>query len=930
MHPLFNSNASISMYKYRRWLTVMVIVLLAGVGFSAFSEVIFQDSFDQGSGNITNSVPFLDVQGNGWQILPVGKKSVDLDGNGHCFNAATTLGAAAINIIPIGPHGSMTLTATLHLPTGTSQWIGLGFANTAQSLDNPTGQSGPWIRVNNDGSIFFYGGTAANNPSRVQGAWTNNGTPVTVSLTYDAYRKAATLATINNGATNYILDSFPITNSLSAISARYMIVQFPATSAIQSNRWVGPLSVNWYPRPAPLLALPVPITTVTNIAPTSDDISSIQGALNFVAKHVGAEVQFNAGATYIITNSLTNSDMPLLLQKATNVIVDGNGCKILIKNPRIGFLRVTTCSNIIIKGFTVDYDPLPFTQGIVTSNLLFGPSGEDAIEFRPDTGYPTPTNANYIDDSAVANAERWGTIMNTNYPGRGADNRYTIYGYGNVETTPQDGIFKVQMRYGSNYDETIQPGDFWCMVSRWNGSSVYSIDNSYQVTLLNLTNYAGAAANFQGSNIHMPNEIGCHVEIGPPPAGATSPRIKSSNADGGYFGDTRIGPWVENCDFTGLSDDVANAYTSPFVTTNASNKATSTFSLWFYNTEGSGGGTPTAADSYSLQVGDLLAFFDAKNGVIFDQAVITNVNLPSVSVDHPVSGIVKGLYETNTLIFNLSLNTSAVYLNNQFSNSRIHGIYCRADNMLIAHNSVSGMGKSAISGFPALDLGSPNSFAPTNVVIMDNVLSDCSYSYEAINYDIPGEEPAFALVELHLTRHNSDYVPNTFGISGVYILNNVFLNWRRAPLSLHNVSASRVAGNYFGPPITNDDLVPLAQDVIADLWSCDYSTLLMNKNVNATTIPNDSSIRHDSNIVVVANTFVPLSAPRLSIQVQQTNATINWSSVAPAFTLQQSSSLQNGDWINLTNEPLITASSNTVVEPLSAGSGPAFYRAVQR
>ena len=62
-------------------------------------------------------------------------------------------------------------------------------------------------------------------------------------------------------------------------------------------------------------------------------------------------------------------------------------------------------------------------------------------------------------------------------------------------------------------------------------------------------------------------------------------------------------------------------------------------------------------------------------------------------------------------MFNNSLNTSAVYLNNQFSNSRIHGIYCRANNILIAHNDVRGMGLSAISGFPALDLSSPNSFA---------------------------------------------------------------------------------------------------------------------------------------------------------------------------------------------------------------------------
>ncbi len=162
--------------------------------------------------------------------------------------------------------------------------------------------------------------------------------------------------------------------------------------------------------------------------------------------------------------------------------------------------------------------------------------------------------------------------------------------------------------------------------------------------------------------------------------------------------------------------------------------------------------------------------------------------------------------------------------------------------MLIAHNAVSGMGLSAISGFPALDLGSPNSFVPTNVVIMGNVLSDCSYSWESINNAIPTEEPAYALIELHQTRLNSDYVSNTVAITGVRILNNAFLNWRRAPLSLHNVGDAHIIGNYFGPPLTNDGLVPLSFDVIADLWDCDYASLIFKDNVNATGMANRDAI----------------------------------------------------------------------------------------
>ena len=108
-----------------------------------------------------------------------------------------------------------------------------------------------------------------------------------------------------------------------------------------------------------------------------------------------------------------------------------------------------------------------------------------------------------------------------------------------------------------------------------------------------------------------------------------------------------------------------------------------------------------------------------------------------------------GTYDTNTLLLNRTLNSSAVYLDNQFSNSRQHGIYCRANNTLIAHNTISGMEMSAIAGFPAMTPTFLNLFAPTNVVILDNILSDCSYCRTGISNAIPTAEPAFALVDFH-------------------------------------------------------------------------------------------------------------------------------------------------------------------------------------
>ena len=104
--------------------------------------------------------------------------------------------------------------------------------------------------------------------------------------------------------------------------------------------------------------------------------------------------------------------MPLTLYQATNVVINGNGCKILITNPRLGFLDVNNSSSVIVENFFVDHEPLPFTQGTVTHNFFTNVPSELAIEFRVDTNYPAPTNANYIDANASNSAERWGTVMN--------------------------------------------------------------------------------------------------------------------------------------------------------------------------------------------------------------------------------------------------------------------------------------------------------------------------------------------------------------------------------------------------------------------------------------------------------------------------------------------------------------------------------------
>ena len=760
-----------------------------------WGEIMFQDFFTSPAGNLTNSAPWIDVQGNGWQTGGA-VSQLFLDGSGHVYNAAASAGTAAGGpLIPIGPHGTFTASAQLLLPTNSPEWIGLGFANSNLFLSATGSGSGPWLQISGNGGMTLYDGAGLNNGMTAANAFTNNGSPVQVFLTCDNFHATASAGTIGNGATNFIFNQWPLTNSAGAIAPKYFVLQMSTNLTSPTARWAGAVSVDWLPRPPPMLALPSPVQQTNFVgAPGANDLSLIQSAFTAVSNSITpTEIRFNAGATYVISNGSLTSNIPLLLGNATNVLVNGNGCKILIINPRIGFMGVSQCSNVIVENFSVDYDPLPCTQGIVTHNFFTNSPSELAVEFLVDAGYPAPTNANYVDANAVSIARRWGTVMDTNNPGRGADDSYAGCIYTNVVQTNASGAFKVYFQF-LNQAKSIQPGMKWHMISRWNGSTLFNTYLSYQVTWLNNTNYAGAGISYGGSFCPLVCEIGDQIQLGPPPAGATAPRLRTSNADGGYFGETRIGPWVQGCNFTGLSDDCANPYLSPFIVTNLPVQPTNTLAL-FANPNGT---APVALLPYQAQVGDSVLFMNATNGIIFDRATITAVNLPNVTFDHAVSNIVTGTYDTNTLLLDKTLDSSAVYLNNQFSNSRQHGIYCRADNILIAHNTISGLELSAIAGFPAIANNFLNLFAPTNVVILDNILSDCSYSEPAISNAIPTAEPAFALVEFHQASVNSDYVTNDSEISGLRILYNAFLNWRRAPISLHNVTDMHVIGNYFG------------------------------------------------------------------------------------------------------------------------------------
>jgi hypothetical protein len=200
-------------------------------------------------------------------------------------------------------------------------------------------------------------------------------------------------------------------------------------------------------------------------------------------------------------------------------------------------------------------------------------------------------------------------------------------------------------------------------------------------------------------------------------------------------------------------------------------------------------------------------------------------------------------------------------------------------------------------------------------------------------FSIPTQEPCFALVEFHNADITSDYTTNGFEVSGTRILYNAFLNWRRAPLSLHNATDVNVIGNYFGPPLINDGYVPLTNDVIADLLACDYPNIRFSNNVNATALPDNSTVHEDGMMAAASiNAYQLPVAPQLAANLSGTNFVVSWVSASLGFVLQQVNQLLIGtnNWVDASDTPWLAGASNVVTLLLSPEATSVFFRTRQR
>ncbi|UJR38705.1 hypothetical protein I4U23_031371 [Adineta vaga] len=347
----------------------------------------------------------------------------------------------------------------------------------------------------------------------------------------------------NNGAAQFRIDS-RATGTATRLSVwkqswntppwcRYMESKTVKNSiALGGNAAYSPIPF-WRGKPEIMntSTMPIPINPTSNTT-----VPSIAALIQNALVTGRSLVVFPAGI-HRITDQIN-------VLNANNLEIDGTGATLMMITRRRSIFYISKAKTLIIRGLTLDYDPLPFTQGTITAVT------SSIITFIVHNGYPdlstdfgrTPPTHLFKPD------------------GRRHPDAYDFYKPSLNITTNRTGTLT---KTGPNWPATLAIGDFIVLdrreVDATNAVNIYECTGL--VTFEDVTILSSPTLGFAGRyNRDVVIFRRVTLRPGAKPNDAIQPRLFSTNADAINFVQCRKGPLIENCDISHQGDDSLNVH----------------------------------------------------------------------------------------------------------------------------------------------------------------------------------------------------------------------------------------------------------------------------------------------------------------------------------------------------------------------------------
>ncbi len=433
--------------------------------------------------------------------------------------------------------------------------------------------------------------------------------------------------------------------------------------------------------------------------------------------------------------------------------------ELVVTDPTVGCFRLTRCRDTWLKGLTIDYDPLPFTQGRITAVDV--DAGTFDLDIQP--GFPL------LSEPWFSKAKkRWGMPIHPTkrQPKAGYVDHIFMDSWKHLGGRK----FRMVAEKGKNWRvKAVAVGDRWVQLARivgGGGVGIFQCKNSgcEDVTVMASPSVAGAIVRSEGIVMRR-----FSVRFRP-----GTKRLLSTNADGIHCPANRSGPLIEECLFEGMADDSVNVYVRPNVVL----EVTSPRQI-------------AVSPNVVILPGDRVQIIDPRTGRLKGEAKVIDSKFRNrrihLTLDKAIPALKAGTDHRNAdTLFNLDASGEGYVIRNCIMRwHRRHGLLLRAGKGLIEGNRFEHLGGLGI--VVTNEPGWPEGPLARDIIIRNNTLVGCG----RVNYgpradggmiQVRGAKLNYALAEGHAHRR-------------ITIEGNTIIDPKRVGIYVGSAEDVRIVGN---------------------------------------------------------------------------------------------------------------------------------------
>lgn len=429
---------------------------------------------------------------------------------------------------------------------------------------------------------------------------------------------------------------------------------------------------------------------------TCDCAAAVQQAIEELKKCGGGTIEFPNGEYNFGAQPIQEERAAIPVYDADSIAFSGCGSKIIVSTPFIGVFALRNCRNVTIRGFEIEYNVPPWTQGTVTK----ADSAAESFEYVPDDGYDVFALPGYGDCSAA-----WGIIENPknrhmlrpDAPEHFILGRVKSIGNGKYSLTPKN---SEMLSKG-----IIKEGDRIVYTCRTMTGSVIAAFHSENITAEDLLVHECGDCLFVGAY------LGGTVKIRNYRTEFKNGNDIVSVADGVHIQGSRAAVLIENCSFKGLLDDCVNLY-------QMTGKVTGTGAAITLN----------HPEGELPRKGETVMFYDSQSQREKLRTTVQNVKKTGDGqCEIETGGDATGILTGDTFCIAECMAPFSRIINNTFMYSRRYGLLIKSRDTEISGNRFEKLGADAVNFASDVSDYHKEGAPAENILIENNKITDVCY-----------------------------------------------------------------------------------------------------------------------------------------------------------------------------------------------------------